>query len=373
MGSEGQRAGLADAEAWVASRCRPLAGEMVGVAEAVGRVLTDAVVAGTDLPPFDRAAWDGYALRAEETAGASAYNPLPVTATRVAAGDELPEAADAVVPVEAVTVIGALLEVVEPVASGTGLERAGSELRYGEVAVGAGRMLRAHGIGLLAALGVEAVTVVRRPRVRVIAVSAGPGGRDADTPMLAALVGRDGGVAEPASRVADLAEALAAPGADLVIVCGGTEPGDGAGSALARVGRARAARGGDPAGRDGLPGHRRRGAGLSAPRPARGLLRRLRAAGRAGRAADGWAERRLALRDAPSCRCGASWSRRSGWPTSSACAWSTAGSSRSGPGRPSGWPRPCGPTGSWWCRPGSEGYPAGTRVEVRLYEASAAG
>ena len=88
MGSEGQRAGLADAEAWVASRCRPLAGEMAGVAEAVGRVLTNAVVAGSDLPPFDRAAWDGYALRAEETAGASAYNPLPVTATRVAAGDE---------------------------------------------------------------------------------------------------------------------------------------------------------------------------------------------------------------------------------------------------------------------------------------------
>ena len=76
MGSEGQRAGLADAEAWVASRCRPLAGEMAGVAEAVGRVLTNAVVAGSDLPPFDRAAWDGYALRAEETAGASAYNPL---------------------------------------------------------------------------------------------------------------------------------------------------------------------------------------------------------------------------------------------------------------------------------------------------------
>jgi molybdopterin molybdotransferase len=55
--------------------------------------------------------------------------------------------------------------------------------------------------------------------------------------MLAALVRRDGGVAEPDSRVADLAEALASPGADLVIVCGGTEPGDGAGSALARVGR----------------------------------------------------------------------------------------------------------------------------------------
>ena len=372
MGSEGQRAGLADAEAWVASRCRPLAGETVRVAEAVGRVLTDTVVAGTDLPPFDRAAWDGYALRAEETAGASAYNPLPVTATRVAAGEELPEAADAVVPVEAVTVAGALLEVVEPVASGTGIERAGSELRRGEVAVSAGRTLRAHDLGLLAALGVEAVTVVRRPRVRVIAVSAGPGGRDADTPMLAALVGRDGGVAEPASRVADLAEALAAPGADLVIVCGGTEPGDGAGSALARVGRLElrgvAIRPGETAclGTVGavpvflLPGL------PVACYAAYELLAGPGVRGMGGRSA-GWPYGRaeLPLRRKLVSEIGVADLQR--------VRVVDGGVEPAGAGTAFGLASAVRADGFVVVPPGSEGYPAGTRVEVRLYEPSTAG
>src|SRR4051794_41580931 len=85
----GKPAAFGEAETWVARRCLPLAGEPVETALVVGRVVAEAVAAGVDLPPFDRAAPDGHALRAEAAAGASAYNPLPVAATRVAAGDTL--------------------------------------------------------------------------------------------------------------------------------------------------------------------------------------------------------------------------------------------------------------------------------------------
>src|SRR5204863_9146460 len=100
-------------------RVRPLPAEVVPVAHAAGRVLGAAVVADVAVPGFDRAAMDGYAVRAEETFGAGPYNPLdlrvvgvalpgrpfadpvpPGGAVRMMTGAPVPNGADGVVPAE---------------------------------------------------------------------------------------------------------------------------------------------------------------------------------------------------------------------------------------------------------------------------------
>src|SRR5438067_13263123 len=100
-------------------RVRPLPAEQVPVREASGRVLTEDVIAEVAVPGFDRAAMDGYAVRAEETFGAGPYNPLelrvlgaalpgrpfvgavaPGTAVRIMTGAPVPAGADAVLPAE---------------------------------------------------------------------------------------------------------------------------------------------------------------------------------------------------------------------------------------------------------------------------------
>src|SRR5258706_13443753 len=70
------RTAVADAAAWIDRHVVRLGAETIVVAEAAGRVLAQAAVAAVDFPPFDRAAVDGLAVRADETDGAGAYNPL---------------------------------------------------------------------------------------------------------------------------------------------------------------------------------------------------------------------------------------------------------------------------------------------------------
>jgi molybdopterin molybdotransferase len=250
-----------------------LGAETIATREATGRVLAAPVEATVNVPEAARSAEDGYAVRSRETIGAGAYNPLrfslqPATeplreaaAALVAAGAALPAGADAVLPFSAAQVDGAHLEITGGVAEGMGVEREGQVVRAGASPVAASRVLRPEDAGLLASLRVERVLVMRRPRVRL--VIAGPKGSpsvrhgDADGAMLAALVARDGGVVESGvvesgvveSGVVEsgvreavgrkaLAAAIAAPGADVVLVAGrtGTGPDDEAPLALAEVG-----------------------------------------------------------------------------------------------------------------------------------------
>ena len=244
--------------AWVDAHAEPLPAEAIAAADAWGRVLAEPVVAAADVPPVDRASEDGYALRSGETIGASPYNPLllaleeasaplgPAAAALVSAGAALPEGADAVLAFAAAQAEGGTLEVSSAVAEGMGVERRGQELRAGTALIGTARPLRPEDAGLIAALGVERVAVVRRPRVRL--VIAGPKSarglpaHDADGPMLRALVARDGGVLEGMVLGADerraIASAIAAPGADAILVAGRTGTGrdDEAPLALAEVG-----------------------------------------------------------------------------------------------------------------------------------------
>src|SRR5437868_15272802 len=114
------RAEVADVVALLAARLQPLPSEDIELREAAGRVLAENVVSEVDVPSFDRAAMDGYALRGQETFGAGPYNPLEFTivgealpgrsfphavgpgqAVRIMTGAPLPEGADAVLQAEA--------------------------------------------------------------------------------------------------------------------------------------------------------------------------------------------------------------------------------------------------------------------------------
>jgi molybdopterin molybdotransferase len=264
--SQGRAGSVEEAWAWIDALAAPLGPEQVPVAEAAGRILAEEVRAAFDLPPFDRAAVDGLAVRADETVGAGAYNPLPFrlapaaggelpagAAVRLDAGEPLPRGADAVVPLDRVGAHdGAVCEVIEAVVAGNEVERAGAHGARGDVAVGGtGRRLGPGDIGVLASAGLVGVAVAGRPRVRCLvmegAVDAGvplPAGAvyDADGPMLGALIARDGGVAVARARVARdraaLCDALGGVVADMVLVVGGTGRGsnDHAAAALAEAG-----------------------------------------------------------------------------------------------------------------------------------------
>jgi molybdopterin molybdotransferase len=222
----GSRAPLSDTLAWIDAHATTLASEPIAPVAAVGRVLATPAASPVDWPGIDRAAADGYAVRAAETEGASEYNPLPLQAhTLVAAGMPMPSGTDAVLAFALAESSGPLLHALAPVARGVGVERRGSVAREGGLAVAAGT-LRPQDVALLLALGIEPIAVVRRPRVALVV--AGPkSGPDLLTPMLRALAARDGGVAETMP--------LPASGADLILMAGRTGAGPDDNAALELV------------------------------------------------------------------------------------------------------------------------------------------
>ena len=234
-----------------------LATVMVGLIDAAGRVLARDVTSGVNVPNFARSMMDGFALRAEETYGASSYNrlslrilgtclpgvPFPTQvaageAVRIMTGAPLPVGADAVLPVEESELDGQSLLVLSPVSSGKHVGQVGEDIRAGDVVQPAGRVLRPQDIGVLSSIGVGEVHVVRRPRVRIMITGnellpAGtpPEGfriADANGPMLAALVARDGGEPILSDIIPDdpeaIRNALLEP-ADVVLVSGGSSVG----------------------------------------------------------------------------------------------------------------------------------------------------
>lgn len=167
--------------------------ETVPLTRAVGRVLAQEVRATAAVPPRALARRAGIAVRAEETLGASAYAPATLTlAVPVAAGEALPEGADAVLPAEAVERVGALATASQPAAPGEGVVRAGAELAAGTVVLRAGRVLVPADLAVAGAAGCAQLAVRAAPRVAVrlagaagamLRAAAGECGAD-DTPDL---------------------------------------------------------------------------------------------------------------------------------------------------------------------------------------------
>ena len=248
-------------------RLRPLGSEHVSLAHALDRVLARPVIADVDVPGFDRASVDGFAVRAADTVGAGAQSPKvlrlnaeiltpgtpgqvpvePGTATLIATGGMVPRGADAVVMVEhteAVEVDGkAAIEVRRPATAGQFIAFAGGDMARGETVLRSGQILTSREIGMVAAVGLGSVEVYRKPRVAIIStgdeiVEPGtpirPGAvYDSNAAILAAAVEEAGGIAHPLgigpddevvlSRLVD--EGLAS--SDMVIMSGGTSKGAG--------------------------------------------------------------------------------------------------------------------------------------------------
>jgi molybdopterin molybdotransferase len=254
------RATVGDVIELLDARVARLGDEPVPLEGAAGRVLGEAVTAGCAVPPFDRASMDGYAVRGEETYGADSYTPAvfhckgkvrpgrafegevgPGEAVEIATGAPIPAGADTVVPVEATASEGDRVSVHEAVPVGRHIGRAGEDVLAGTLVLPAGRVLRPQDLGVLSGLGVAAVTVVRRPVVTILITGdellppgtppVGHRFADMNSPMLAALVARDGGVARVVGPIPDrratLRDALAdaARQSDLVLISGGSSTG----------------------------------------------------------------------------------------------------------------------------------------------------
>jgi molybdopterin molybdotransferase len=238
-----------------------LPGEVVALGEGAGRVLAQDVISDIAVPGFDRAAMDGYAVRAEETFGAGAYNPLTFTiigealpgrpfagqvvagqAVRIMTGAPVPAGADAVLPAEQASEEAGVVRITEPISPGRHVGRRGEDIAPGTRILSRGRMLRPQDIGLLSSVGVGSVDVIRAPRVAILisgdellpAGSRPEGYRivDSNSVMLAALSRRDGGaIAEISSILPDARWIIhyyllsASADADVILVSGGSSVG----------------------------------------------------------------------------------------------------------------------------------------------------
>jgi molybdopterin molybdotransferase len=172
----------------ILERFPPLATETVPLEAATGRVLAGRISAREDIPAFARATMDGFAVRAQDTFGASETIPALVEvvgkvdmgaaatqelaagkAIAIPTGGMLPPGADAVVMVEHTQPLDEhTIEVTKPVAPGDNVLRVGEDIRLDEQVVRPGQRLRPQDVGVLAALGITSVEVHRRPRVAVI-------------------------------------------------------------------------------------------------------------------------------------------------------------------------------------------------------------
>jgi molybdopterin molybdotransferase len=220
----------------------PVAPRWYSVPAALGAVSARDVLVPADLPAAPMAVRDGWAIAFADAAGASPNAPVPLAEPPpwVEAGEAMPDGADAVLAPDAIEPGGR--EASAEVAPGDGVALAGSELRGGEVIVGAGAVVSSRHLLAPAAAGIDGVEV-RRPRVALLPAGAGRGRLDL-LPTIAALVSEAGGEVVPFEMPVHDPSALApaitraAGEADAVLVLGGTGFGrtDHAATALAEAG-----------------------------------------------------------------------------------------------------------------------------------------
>ena len=250
---------VAQARERILDRIAALNTETVPLTEARGRVLAEEVRSERDVPPFANSAMDGYAVRALDVAAASTAQPIVLrvlgeiragaappaavqsqTALRIMTGAMIPDGSDAVVRVEDTVEHDGTVEVRVPVAAGTSLRAAGSDLHRGDLLATAGRVVTPGLIGVLASAGRVAVRCIRRPRVLVLSTgdelrepgeALGPGQiTNTNRYTLLAAVEEAGGIVIDAGVARDdrrdLMDRLGAAGeTDLVVTTGGVSMG----------------------------------------------------------------------------------------------------------------------------------------------------
>ena len=266
----------AEARFRAALDARPLGAEPIALTEALGRVLAADVIARVDVPSFDRSNFDGFAVRASDTFGATELAPKtvrllaesldagtpatitvqPGEAVAIATGGMVPRGADAILMVEHADVQpefpgekpgfseeAGLLWIRRAVTPGFGVAFAGTDIATGETVLRAGTVLTSRETGVLAAIGLDRVEVWRRPRVAIISTGneiLAPGEPmrpacvyDSNAQVIADAVHELGGEPRFCGIVRDDANALrqalhaALAQADVVLLSGGTSKGKG--------------------------------------------------------------------------------------------------------------------------------------------------
>lgn len=254
---------LADARAHVLGSLHPLAPVAVPIADALGCVLAEPVVARESIPPFANTAMDGFAVRAEDTVGVDDDRPARLTvvatvrageapaasvgpgeAIRIMTGAPMPAGADAVVMVERTQIADddATVLVLTEVPVGNHVRAAGDDLAPGQAVFEPGEVLSPGHLGILASLGHEQVVVV--PRARVGVFSTGdelvegpqplePGQiRDSNRITLLSLLAGSGCVGVDLGRIPDDEDAIASAighgvaTCDALLTSGGVSMGD---------------------------------------------------------------------------------------------------------------------------------------------------
>ncbi|HXW06436.1 MAG TPA: gephyrin-like molybdotransferase Glp [Vicinamibacterales bacterium] len=252
---------LVEARALLLRAADPIARtERVALDEAHGRVIAGAAVAAVDVPPFDRAAMDGYAVRAEDTFGAGPYQPRTLRCTgklytgqtagrrlepgeciEIATGAPMPDGADAVVMVEETERTADDIRVLTPVYPRQHVGRRGADIAAGQPLLDAGELLTPAKLGALAATGTVDVDVYARPRVAILSTGneivapgrpLGPGQiYDINRFTLAAIIQTHGGIPVVHPPVPDALDDLvaavqAASADDLLVFSGGSSVGE---------------------------------------------------------------------------------------------------------------------------------------------------
>ena len=235
--------------------------EPVALDEALGRTLANDATGDVDVPAFDNSAMDGYAVRADDVADASAAAPvkLPVVgvipagsvpdaplepgrACRIFTGAPMPQGADTVVMQEDTEAREGAVLIRKSAPLGRNVRLRGEDLRARQVVLSKGTVLRAQELGVLASAGHAKVAVVRQPRVAILSTGTelvgvertpGPGQvRNSNRYTLAALVREAGGVPAVCDAVRDTLDAIqsairsASREADIIVTSGGVSGGD---------------------------------------------------------------------------------------------------------------------------------------------------
>jgi molybdopterin molybdotransferase len=260
---------LEEARQLIADACRPIdRTERVRLVDANGRVAAADVVSTRDVPPFSRAGMDGFALRAEDTFGASRYEPKtlrvidkvytgqvptkaiePGTAIEIATGAPMPQGADAVVMVEETERVGgslgaealAKVAVLTPVYPRQNVGRQGADIVVGQTVIARGSVLNPSRVGAIAALGIGDVEVFAKPTIAILSTGneiTDPGEElrpgqiyDINKFTLSTIIQEHGGVPSPFSTAQDTIEALeraidACASCDMLVFSGGSSVGE---------------------------------------------------------------------------------------------------------------------------------------------------
>jgi len=252
---------LEEARQLIAEACTPIErSERVRLVDANGRAAAVEVRSTRDVPPFSRAGMDGYAVRAEDTFGASRYEPKTLrvidkvytgqvpaksleagTAIEIATGAPMPQGADAVVMVEETEKAGEDVRVLTPVYPRQNVGRQGADIVVGQTVIAAGDVLNPSRIGALAALGVADVEVFAKPTVAILSTGneiADPGHEllpgqiyDINKFTLSTIIQEHGGVPTPFSTAQDTIEALEhaidlCASCDMLVFSGGSSVGE---------------------------------------------------------------------------------------------------------------------------------------------------